>query len=398
MRPGFLKWCESNRFLSNSPVRFAVFHALTALWVLWRFWLPLPVSRRVKAAGFLFTLAVAAFPAWTALFCGGLISPELPTWILVLGNGCEFALVLLGVLTLAREAVIFTAVLAGRRGEEVHRFVQKDRRVALGMAAAAAGLSAFGIHEGIRVPDVHRMDLPIKDLPEGLEGMTLVQLSDLHASALLTEPHMAALVERVNALNPDLVLLTGDIVDGEVAARVRDVAPLGNLSARYGVFACEGNHEHYVDYEGWLAHYRTLGIRVLRNEWVGIERNGAVLTLAGTTDPWGRRFARELPDPVKAFAGAPEKGPRILLSHQPKYAKAYDKAVRFDVQLSGHTHGGQILGMDRGVAILNGTFVRGWYGLAHAKLYVHPGSGLWNGFPVRLGVPAEISCFTLRRA
>ena len=379
-------------------MRFAVFHALVALWVLWRFWIPLPISRRAKAAGFLATLAAAAFPAATALFCGGLISPELPAWVLVVGNGCDFALVMLGALTLAREAVIFFSVLAGRKGERLHAFVQKDRRVALGMAAAAAGLSAFGIHEGIRVPDVRCMDLPVKDLPEGLEGLTMVQLSDLHASALLTEPHMAALVERVNSLNPDLIVLTGDIVDGTVSAREKDVQPLAGLRAPLGVFACEGNHEHYIDYEGWLARYRELGIRVLRNEWVGLERNGARLTLGAVTDPWARRFGRELPDPVKAFSGSPADAPRILLSHQPKHARRFDDAVRFDAQLSGHTHGGQIVGMDRGVAVLNGTFVRGWYALRRARLYVHSGSGLWNGFPVRLGIPSEIALFTLRRA
>ena len=99
---------------------------------------------------------------------------------------------------------------------------------------------------------------------------------------------------------------------------------------------------------------------------------------------------------MKAFEKAPENGPRILLSHQPKYANDYDDAVRFDVQLSGHTHGGQLYGLDKGVAILNHMFVRGWYQLKHAVMYVHPGSGLWNGFPVRLGVPAEVALFTVK--
>ena len=97
------------------------------------------------------------------------------------------------------------------------------------------------------------------------------------------------------------------------------------------------------------------------------------------------------------FAGAPEKGPRILLSHQPKHARKYDEAVRFDLQLSGHTHGGQLFALTELVAILNAAFVRGWYALKHARLYVHSGSGVWNGFPVRVGVPSEIAVFTLSR-
>ena len=376
-------------------MRFAIFHALCALWVIWRFWLPLRVSQTIKLSGVIGTILIALFPAVTAIFFGGLISPEVPTWVLIIGNGATFTLVLLSLLTLCREVIIFASVLAGRSGERTHQFVQKDKRVALGMTLVSATLATLGVREGIKVPDVHEMALPIKDCPRSFEGFRIVQLSDLHASALLCEPHMEALVEKVNALHPDLIVITGDIVDGEVAVRAKDVAPLAKLTAPYGVIAVEGNHEHYVDYDGWMKKLPTLGMTVLRNECITLHRDGATLTIGGVTDPWGRRFGRTRPDPVKAFANAPEKGPRILLSHQPKYANDYDEAVRFDVQLSGHTHGGQLYGLEEGVAILNHMFVRGWYKLKHAVMYVHPGSGLWNGFPIRLGVPAEIALFTL---
>ena len=376
-------------------MRFAIFHALCALWVIWRFWLPLRVSQTIKLSGVIGTILIALFPAVTAIFLGGLISPEVPAWVLIIGNGATFTLVLLSLLTLCREVIIFTSVLAGRSGERTHQFVQKDKRVALGMTLVSATLATLGVREGIKVPDVHEMALPIKDCPRPFEGFRIVQLSDLHASALLCEPHMEALVEKVNALHPDLIVITGDIVDGEVAVRAKDVAPLAKLTAPYGVIAVEGNHEHYVDYGGWMKKLPTLGMTVLRNECITLHRDGATLTIGGVTDPWGRRFGRTRPDPVKAFANAPEKGPRILLSHQPKYANDYDEAVRFDVQLSGHTHGGQLYGLEEGVAILNHMFVRGWYKLKHAVMYVHPGSGLWNGFPIRLGVPAEIALFTL---
>ena len=378
-------------------MRFAIFHALCALWVIWRFWLPLRVSQTVKLGGVIGTILIALFPAVTATFFGGLISPEVPAWVLIIGNGATFSLVLLSLLTLCREVIIFASVLAGRSGERTHQFVQKDKRVALGMTIASVTLSTLGVREGIKVPNVHEMTLPIKDCPKAFEGFRIVQLSDLHASALLCEPHMAALVEKVNALHPDLIVITGDIVDGEVAARDKDVAPLAKLKAPYGVIAVEGNHEHYVDYEGWMKKLPTLGITVLRNECITLYRDGSTLTIGGVTDPWGRRFGRTLPDPVKAFEKAPENGPRILLSHQPKYANDYDDAVRFDAQLSGHTHGGQLYGLNKGVAILNHMFVRGWYQLKHAVMYVHSGSGLWNGFPIRLGVPAEIALFTLKK-
>lgn len=377
-------------------MRFAIFHALCAIWVIWRFWLPLRVSHLTKLGGVIATILIALFPAVTATFFGGLISPEVPAWVLIIGNGATFTLVLLSLLTLCREVIIFASVLAGRSGECTLQFVQKDKRVALGMTLVSATLATLGVREGIKVPEVHEMALPIKDCPRPFEGFRIVQLSDLHASALLCEPHMEALVEKVNALHPDLIVITGDIVDGEVAVRAKDVAPLAKLKAPYGVIAVEGNHEHYVDYDGWMKKLPTLGMTVLRNECIILHRDGATLTIGGVTDPWGRRFGRTRPDPVKAFANAPEKGPRILLSHQPKYANDYDEAVRFDVQLSGHTHGGQLYGLEEAVAILNHMFVRGWYTLKHAVMYVHPGSGLWNGFPIRLGVPAEIAVFTLR--
>ena len=377
-------------------MRFAIFHALCAIWVIWRFWLPLRVSHLTKLGGVIVTILIALFPAITATFFGGLISPEVPAWVLIIGNGATFTLVLLSLLTLCREVIIFASVLAGRSGERIHQFVQKDKRVALGMTLVSATLATLGVREGIKVPDVHEMVLPIKDCPPPFEGFRIVQLSDLHASALLCEPHMEALVEKVNALHPDLIVITGDIVDGEVAVRAKDVAPLSKLKAPFGVIAVEGNHEHYVDYDGWMKKLPTLGMTVLRNECITLHRDGATLTIGGVTDPWGRRFGRTRPDPVKAFANAPEKGPRILLSHQPKYACDYDEAVRFDVQLSGHTHGGQLYGLEEGVAILNHMFVRGWYKLKHAVMYVHSGSGLWNGFPIRLGVPAEIAVFTIR--
>lgn len=377
-------------------MRFAIFHALCAIWVIWRFWLPLRVSHLTKLGGVIVTILIALFPAVTATFFGGLISPEVPAWVLIIGNDATFTLVLLSLLTLCREVIIFASVLAGRSGERIHQFVQKDKRVALGMTLVSATLASLGVREGIKVPDVHEMVLPIKDCPPPFEGFRIVQLSDLHASALLCEPHMEALVEKVNALHPDLIVITGDIVDGEVAVRAKDVAPLAKLNAPYGVIAVEGNHEHYVDYDGWMKKLPTLGMTVLRNECITLHRDGATLTIGGVTDPWGRRFGRTRPDPVKAFANAPTNGPRILLSHQPKYANDYDEAVRFDVQLSGHTHGGQLYGLEEGVAILNHMFVRGWYKLKHAVMYVHSGSGLWNGFPIRLGVPAEIAVFTIR--
>ncbi len=272
-----------------------------------------------------------------------------------------------------------------------------DRRSALGVGVLGTGLALLGIKEGIKVPDVTRHQVAIPGLPDALSGFTFVQLSDLHASRLLTAPHMEALVEKVNTLKPDAVFITGDMADGLMKNRLADTAPLGKLVAPYGVWVCEGNHEHYMDYDAWVERVKELGFTLLRNAHGVIEVNGVPIVVAGVTDPMAKRFDREGPNVEKAFAGAPmgEGIPRVLLAHQPRFTREYVKRVPFDLQLSGHTHGGQVFGMDQAVKVLNDHFVRGWYLVDATKLYVHSGSGLWNGFPIRLGVPSEIALMTL---
>lgn len=385
-------------------MRFAVFHLVMAVWVLWRFVHPIDVPRRVRAALAALVVVAASFSLFTTLFMGGLVSPEGPRWLLIAGNAGEAALLFLCALTLAREALILISVLAGRSGERMHYAVQKDRRAAIAMGLASAGLAATGVAGGVKVPEVRRHTAEIEGLPPELEGFEFVQLSDTHASALLTEPWTEALVERINALNPKLVLITGDFVDGTVERRERDVAPFAKLRAELGVWGCEGNHEHYGDYEGWVRRIESLGIRLLRNEHVVLETTGAGgrparICLAGVRDPMAARFGREGPDARRAFEGAPpeSQAPRILLAHQPKFLKRYVREASFSLQLSGHTHGGQLLGLDRAVGIMNGGFVRGFYRREGTLLYVHPGSGVWNGFPVRLGAPSEIALIRLVR-
>ncbi len=379
-------------------VRFAIFYSVIALILIWRFVLPLNARRITKILLCILFLLPMATEAYL-LAHGTLASPEVPRTFLIAHNVLAVTMALLAGLILLREVIIFLSVLAGRRGERSHQFVQKDRRVAIGMVLASGGLASLGVSQAVSVARVVERDMPVPGLPAALEGLTLVQVSDLHASSLLREPHMAAMVERVNSLHPDLVLVTGDVADGTVKNRERDVAPLAGLKARLGVFVCEGNHEHYSEYDRWVEKFPALGWRFLKNSSETLLIDGAPLTIAGVADPMAQRFGREMPDVVKAFEGAPETGTRILLAHQPKFAPLYRSRARFDVQLSGHTHGGQILGMDRAVAALNGGYVYGWYPLeGGARLYVHSGTGLWNGFAVRLGVPSEIVRFTLRRA
>jgi predicted MPP superfamily phosphohydrolase len=265
------------------------------------------------------------------------------------------------------------------------------------LAATALILSAVGVWQAVRVPDVRRVEMTLDRLPAELDGFTLVQLTDLHASRLLHGEWQRGVVDKANALDADLILITGDLVDGTPANRAADVAPWRDLKARQGVLAIPGNHEYYSDYMAWMAAFPKLGVRMLRNEHVVIEKNGRALVVAGTTDENAARFGLPMPDVAAALAGAPKDAFVLLMAHRPKSA-AKNAEAGVDLQLSGHTHGGQIAGLHFVVQAVNGGFVSGLYRVGAMQLYVSNGTGLWSGYPVRIGRPSEITRIVLRSA
>ena len=283
----------------------------------------------------------------------------------------------------------------------IYRLVRKTKlphptTTAVSLLSIAMLIAAFGSYSALSQPPIYRLDVPIKNLPDSLDGFTIAQLSDIHASPLLDRSRLVKVVERTNALKPDMVAVTGDIVDGKTEARLQDVSPLKELRAPYGVFAVEGNHEHYVDYDAWMATYPTLNMTVLHNSHRILDVNGAKLAIVGITDPMAARYHREYPDVKKAMSGIPEGTVSILLSHQVKYSRDYAK-YPIALQLSGHTHGGQIFGMHWLAQIINKGFVKDKYQIGDMLLYVNRGTGLWYGFPIRLGIPSEITLVTLKK-
>lgn len=258
-------------------------------------------------------------------------------------------------------------------------------------------LAAFGSYSALSQPPLYKLDVPVKNLPASLDGFTIVQLSDIHASPLLDKERLIRVVDQTNQLKPDLIVLTGDIVDGKTETRLQDVLPLKNLQAPYGVFAVEGNHEHYVDYDAWMQAYPTLNMTVLHNSHQILNVDGAPLAIVGITDPMAVRYHREEPDIEKAMKGIDEGVTCILLSHQVKFSRQYAE-YPIALQLSGHTHGGQILGMHWLAQLINKGFVKDRYQIGDMLLYVNRGTGLWYGFPIRLGIPSEITLVTLKKA
>jgi predicted MPP superfamily phosphohydrolase len=234
-------------------------------------------------------------------------------------------------------------------------------------------------------------------LPAAFEGYRLVQLSDLHISRLFPAAWTRALVAATNQLSVDLIVVTGDVIDGSVPMRTADVAPLRDLHARDGVFLIPGNHEYLSGYDAWIAHLAGLGMTVLANAHAVLARGADRLVLAGVTDPSARGANLPLPDLDAALAGGPAGVPIILLDHEPGRARAA-AARGVALQLSGHTHGGMIVGLDRIVARANGGFVSGRYAVGGMTLYVNNGTGIWPGFAVRLGKASELTRITLRRS
>jgi predicted MPP superfamily phosphohydrolase len=266
-----------------------------------------------------------------------------------------------------------------------------DPRTAAAVALAAVGATVvYGLVHARTGPVVRRVRIPFARLPASGDGYTIVQLTDVHIGPLLGERFARRVVDRVNALAPDLIVLTGDLVDGRVAELRRHVAPLGDLRARDGVFAVTGNHEYYWDADAWLAELRTLGIRVLRNERVAI---AAGFELAGVDDSSSVKMAvghgEDIP---RALAGRDPALPVVLLAHHPS---TIPRAVLagVDLQLSGHTHGGQLLPLGW-LSRLFEPHVAGLARFGATWLYVSEGTGFW-GPPLRVGTSCEIAMITL---
>lgn len=272
---------------------------------------------------------------------------------------------------------------------------------AMAVPVLALLFTVLGLYAARRTPQVRQVRIPIRDLAPGLHGLKIAQISDLHVGPTIKRDFVQKLVLQVNALQADLVVLTGDLVDGSVEELRPHTAPLAELRSRLGSYAVTGNHEYYAGCRAWLAEYRRLGMRVLINEHhalrLGPEGGQATLVLAGVTDWSAHLFdVSHRSDPQKALAGAPAQVDlRVLLAHQPRSAAAAEQAG-FDVQLSGHTHGGQVWPWSY-LVYLQQPYRAGLRRRGRMWVYTSRGSGYW-GPPKRLGAPSEVTLITLAAA
>jgi predicted MPP superfamily phosphohydrolase len=290
------------------------------------------------------------------------------------------------VLTLLREVVLFGVHLV-MSSPQAQLWIAPSAQATLILALF---VTFAGLYIARRRPAIVEVNIPVADLPPGLHGFSIAQISDVHVGPTIKRAFVEAIVHRVNDLGADMIAVTGDLVDGSVQQLSAHTAPLAGLTARHGAYFVTGNHEYYSGERAWTEEIRRLGLHVLKNEHVVLEHNGAFLVLAGVTDYSAHHFdPDQRSDPKAALFGAPaDAGAKVLLAHQPSSAIAAASAG-FDVQISGHTHGGQFWPWNLFVHLFQ-PFSSGLHKLKGLWIYVSRGTGYW-GPPNRFGVPSEIT-------
>ena len=269
------------------------------------------------------------------------------------------------------------------------------RSLAVTAGAVAVGTAGTGAYFANSAPVVRRVPVTLAGLDPSLDGLRIVTFSDGHLSATYGGRRFERLVELVNEQRPDVVAIVGDLVDGDVSELREEAAPLADLVSDQGVFFVTGNHEYFVDTDAWLRHLPTLGVDVLRNERVAIRRGSASFDLAGIDDRTAAFSG--LPghgaDLDAALDGRDDETPVVLLAHQP-FMVEQARAAGVDLQLSGHTHGGQLWPFDY-VISLDQPSVEGLSRYGDTQLYVTSGAGYW-GPPMRVGARPEVTVVELR--
>jgi len=264
------------------------------------------------------------------------------------------------------------------------------RITAIATIAMAILATLIGLFNARRLAAVVDVDVPVANLPPELHGFSIAQISDVHVGPTIKQKYVDAIVEAVNGLDADVIAVTGDVVDGSVRQLAAHVAPLSRLRSRHGTYFVTGNHEYYSGAQAWTSEFQRLGMRVLVNEHVVLTHREQQIVVAGVTDYSAHHFdPKNRSDPSVALQGAPASAAvKILLAHQPRSAAAA-AAAGFDLQLSGHTHGGQFWPWNHFVRFQQ-PFTSGLNRLQDLWVYVSRGTGYW-GPPKRFGAPSEIT-------
>lgn len=370
---------------------FHIIFSLPGLYVIARFLWPLPLAIPIKIALALVVLVGSQYHLACRLSSGSVFSPEMPRGVVIAFNWAFISILLLFFVQLLIDLLRIGVRLAAG----ITLTVPVAVSCSLGLIALM--IAALGVRNAIAVPAVRHVEIAVKELPEEFSGYRILQLTDLHISRLFNQQWTQAVVADANAIGVDLIVVTGDLIDGSLVDRKQDVSPLKQLKAPDGIYFITGNHEFFFDHASWLNEAQALGMTALENRHVVLRRGAGSLVLAGVTDLTASETGFPGPDVRKATTTAPTNIPIVLLDHQPKLAR---EAAHLGIalQLSGHTHGGLAPGVDRLFALANGGYVSGIYDVGGMKLYVNNGTALWPGFAFRLGRPQELTCITLKKS
>lgn len=348
----------------------------------------------LKIAGIILVFLASQKYLFYRFLGGSFFAPQMSRSAILILEAAYGVLIVLFFLLLLWDIYLFGNWILKRSGMPIPQKLPCGA-IRAGLCFLALCLGIWGTWQAVKVPDAHVVEMPIAGLPRNLDGFSIAQLSDLHIGPIFKRDWLDEVVAKTNALKPDLVALTGDYVDGYASDLESEIEPLGKLQAKYGVFGVTGNHEYYWDATQWNKILEDLGVHMLENSHKALDVNGDAIVVAGVPDLVAQRFGHPAPDAQKALAGAPE-ALKLLLSHQPKTAEG--NLAFADIQLSGHTHGGMMFFIQPLIARFNAGMVAGHYPVDGKNIYVHPGTGLWNGFSSRIGVPAEITLIILRAA
>lgn len=330
-------------------------------------------------------------------------TPDLPAELVWGGCWLFCALFAFALLLIATDILRLPLYLLLRvTGHRPRSWRRLNNRVNLVLLLVALGVTGWGTWCGIKAPEIRTIDIPVTTLPSGAAPIRIVQLSDLHVDSTKGADFYRDIVQRTNALQPDIVVITGDFADATVQSCGTALAPLRELDTPMGVYAVTGNHDFFWGYATWQDYLKSLGVEFIDNRFVNLlvdieTEDGCVtkeLNLIGLADPMSRRNGIEQTELSQLVPPAGQNQvPTILLAHQPRMA--VESAAPIDLQLSGHTHGGQFPGLQELVAHMNNGYVHGLYRVGNMQLYVSAGTSLWTPICLRLGIPAEITLINL---
>ena len=370
-----------------------LFHGLVA----WRLLPDLPTGAALVLGGVLLVSALLVPQGLPRRHTEASSWRDTIVWAGLLAMGLFSSLL---VLTVVRDAVLLLAWMSQAAGMPLDNPSLRHSS-ALAVPLLALAMTVLGFWNARRTAAVVRIDVPVPNLPIALQGFTMAQISDIHVGPTIKTVYLQRIVDRVNSLGAHLVAITGDLVDGSVKELGQHIAPLAQLQSKHGTFFVTGNHEYYSGANSWITALRQLDISVLMNEHVVIHHSqgapdavSATMVIGGVTDYGAHHFDEShRSDPFEAMRDAPDHAAfKLLLAHQPRSAAAAEQAG-FDLQLSGHTHGGQFWPWGYFVRFQQ-PYTAGLDRLNSLWVYTSRGTGYW-GPPKRFGAPSEITLLRL---